>query len=63
MLGKLSNSWGFISRNILETGYQPPVWPQSHFFHDILEGDQVFDVKIRLIAEVLSGRIKVDVKA
>ena len=41
---------------------QSPVGPQALLFHDIFEGDELFDVEVRFIGKVLSGRVKVDIE-
>ena len=48
---------------LLEAVDQPAVRPQRHFFHDVFERDEVFDVQVRLVGKVFRGRIEVDVEA
>lgn len=50
-------------RNSLKAIYQTSVWAEIHLFHDILKGDEVFNVEVRFIAKVLGGGIEVDVEA
>lgn len=47
----------------LEAVDQTAIWPQMQLFHDILEGDQVFDIDVGLVLEVLGGGVQVDVEA
>jgi hypothetical protein len=37
---------------------QASVGTQVQFFHDILEGDEILDVQIRLVGEVLCGLVR-----
>ena len=41
---------------------QSPVGSETLFLHDIFEGDELFDVEVRFIGKVLSGRVKVDIE-
>ena len=41
---------------------QSPVRSQAHLLHDIFQGDELFDVEVRFIGKVLSGRVKVDIE-
>jgi hypothetical protein len=43
----------------LEAVDQTAVGAQRHLFHDIFEGDEVFDVEVGLEGEVLGGGIEV----
>ena len=48
---------------LLKAVDEPAVRPQRHFFHDIFEGDEVFDVEVGLVGEVFGGGVEVDVEA
>jgi hypothetical protein len=41
---------------------QAAVRPKGHFFHNIFEADEVFDVEIWLVGEVVGCWVKVDVE-
>lgn len=47
----------------LEAEDQASIGSQAHFLHDIFKGNEIFDVEVRLVAEVFGGGIKVDVEA
>jgi hypothetical protein len=46
----------------LEAVYQAAVGAKAHFFHDIFEADQVFNVEVRLKCEVFGGGVEVYVE-
>ena len=46
----------------LETVDQTAVGSQSHFGHDVLERDEVFDVEVGLVRELFGGRVQVDIE-
>jgi hypothetical protein len=60
--------YGFCDKvEVLEEEFEAvdeaAVGAESHFFHDIGEGDKIFDIEVRLMGEVFSGRVEVDIEA
>ena len=51
-----------ILKEEFEAINQAAVRPKGHFFHDIFEADEVFDIEIWLVGEVVSCWVKVDVE-
>ena len=53
----------YVYHDVLEAIDQAPIGTQSHLFHYIFQGDEVFDVQIWFVGEIFCCRIKVDVEA
>jgi len=47
---------------MLETIYQPAIRSQAHFFHNILERYELFDVQVWLIGKVFGCWVEVDIE-
>lgn len=47
----------------LEAVDESTVGPQAHFFHDILERDEIFNVQVGLVLKGFGGRVEIDVEA